>query len=270
MTPGDVVGAALTIYRERWRDLVTATAVCVIPIVVFGLLIISTVAPQGVLEALGGALSPEQSQSALERLTADEKVMFLVMTVLFGAVSGLAQTLALGACVVIVLGHREGETRPYREAVRAALGKLPALLWVTVLTLLLTALGLILFVVPGIWLFVAWALAPVVLFVEDRRGRHAGLRSAEVVKGHWWTVFLVGVLVVVGLLLFELVIGVIFGAILSPITRNNAFGSFFASGLVSSSVWLIANGFHAAVVTVLFFDLRARKDASDQASAATT
>jgi hypothetical protein len=141
---------------------------------------------------------------------------------------------------------------------------------VTLLTLLLTALGLLLLIAPGVWLFVAWALAPVVLFVEDRRGRHAGLRSAELVKGQWWTVFLVGALVILALLLLELVVGALFGAILSPITRDNAFASFFASGLVSSSIWLVANGFHAAIVTVLFFDLRARKDAPDQASAATT
>lgn len=270
MTPGNVIAAAITIYRERWRDLLKATVVCVIPIVVFGLLVIATVAPEGVLEALGGTVSPEQSRAAYDALTADQKVTFLVMTMLSAGVSGLAQTLAFGACLVIVLDHRAGQTRPYADAVRRALRKLPALLWVTVLTLILTVLGLIALVVPGIWVFVAWSLAPVALFAEDRRGRAAGLRSVEVVKGSWWLVLFVGALVIGAFLILELVVGALFGAILSPLTRDNAFGSFFASGLVSSTVWLIANGIHAAVVTVLFFDLRARKNAAIQPSSATT
>lgn len=270
MTPGDVLSAAFTIYRARWRDLLKATVVCVIPIVVFGLLLIATVAPREVLEALGGTVSPEQSQAAFEGLTADAKVTFLVMSVMFALMSGVAQTVAFGACLVIVLGHRDGVTLPYRDAIRGALRKLPSLLWVTLLTLVLTMLGLVLLIVPGIWVFVAWSLAPVVLFVEDRRGRHAGLRSVELVKGNWWPVFFVGVLVIVAFIVLETILGALFGAIFSPITRDNAFASFFASGLVSSTVWLVANGLHAAVVTVMFFDLRARKNASDQPNAATT
>lgn len=269
MSPADVIKAAITVYKDRWRDLLLATVFAVLPIVIFGMLAIATVAPPEVLQSLGGDISPEESRAAFEGLTADAKVTFLAMSSLFALVSGIAQTLAFGACLLIVLAHRDGTEKPYRQAVSDAIRTLPSLLWITVLTLVLTLVGILLLVVPGIWVFVAWSLAPVALYAEGLKGWRAGRRSVEVVKGSWWNVALVGAAVILAFLILEMIVGALFGAILSPITRDNAFGSFFASGIVSSGVWLIANGIHAAVVTVLFFDLRARK-AADQPIAATT
>src|SRR2546430_16884987 len=50
-------------------------------------------------------------------------------------------------------------------------------------------LGLFVFILPGIWLFVRWAFVPQAVVLDGRRGVAALQRSAELVTGSWWRGF---------------------------------------------------------------------------------
>lgn len=61
-------------------------------------------------------------------------------------------------------------------------------LLIGILSGLATVGGTLAFVLPGIWLTIAFAFAIYAFLDENRRGRQALARSAELVKGRWWSV----------------------------------------------------------------------------------
>lgn len=59
-------------------------------------------------------------------------------------------------------------------------------IWINILVGLATLGGLILFILPGIWLSVLFGFATFVLIDEKKKGTQSLARSAELVKGRWW------------------------------------------------------------------------------------
>jgi len=59
-------------------------------------------------------------------------------------------------------------------------------IWITLLVGLATIGGLLLFVLPGIWLSILFGFSAFVLIDEKKKGAQAMARSAELVKGRWW------------------------------------------------------------------------------------
>lgn len=114
-------------------------------------------------------------------------------------------------------------------------------------------LGLIAFILPGIYLAVRWYFAPQAVVVDNRRGVQALERSAELVSGQWWRVF--------GVLLLVLIsVGAAQSAIQAPFT-------VLAKSADSSAVWLLGTmvstaftaPLEALMLTLLYFDLLARR-----------
>jgi hypothetical protein len=134
---------------------------------------------------------------------------------------------------------------------------------VTVLGTLLAVLGLLFFIVPGVYLYVAFAVAVPVLLTEGVKGRKALGRSRRLVKGRWWGTF--GV-VVLGAILVGIVEAALVGlaAVFTTIdTADPTLGSFLVNTGATVLASLIATPFAAAFVVVLYFDLRVRKEAFD-------
>jgi hypothetical protein len=91
-----------------------------------------------------------------------------------------------GALVEAVEQERRHRTG---SAMHAAWKRAGALLGVSLLTGVGVGVGLILLVVPGLFLFTRWSLAVPAVMLEGRSPREAMRRSAELVKGHGWQVF---------------------------------------------------------------------------------
>jgi hypothetical protein len=118
-------------------------------------------------------------------------------------------------------------------------------LLVSVLVGLATVAGLILFIIPGIYVGVRLAVSIEVLVVEGRRGTQAMGRSWELVGGHWWHAF--GTLLVAGLLT-----GVVNAVITTP------FGN--TGWLVQAVAAAVATVITLPYGVLLYLDLRARKE----------
>jgi hypothetical protein len=183
---------------------------------------------------------------------------FLVAT-LIGFVAG---QLATGACFRAVADAYLGQRPSWRESLGFALRRFHSILWIVILGGFLTALGFVLLIVPGIYLAVSFAVALPVLMTEGLRGRHALGRSRWLVKGRWWKTLLL--LVVAGLLTW------IVGGVISGTITSVAFAApddpvliFVIGALGATAGALVTTPFSAAYHTVLYFDLRVRKEAFD-------
>jgi hypothetical protein len=116
-----------------------------------------------------------------------------------------------------------------------------------------TVLGLLLLVIPGVYLFVAWFVAAPAVVIEGKRGGDAIRRSQDLVHGSWWRVF--------GIALVVTAIGLIgnlaFVALAELLADSANSMAVYLAGWILGDVVLYS--FTALATTLLFFDLRARQ-----------
>jgi hypothetical protein len=178
---------------------------------------------------------------------------------LLGFVAG---QLATGACFKAVAQSYLGEQPNWRESLGYALRRFHSILWIVVLGGIVILVGFFLCFFPGVWVWVGFAVALPVLMTEGLRGRKALGRSFRLVKGRWWRT---AILLVVAFLLVSIVAGVVSFAVaaVAVVRPDNPFVLFVIGALSSTVGALITTPFSAAYHTVLYFDLRVRKEAFD-------
>ena len=172
------------------------------------------------------------------------------VSVTSAALSILVIPIATAMQVVIVQRLARGDEPTVGDALRGAAGRFPAAVGAVLLYALAVAVGVVLLIVPGVWLLVRWAFAAQAAVVDELSPVAALRRSAELVKDRWWRTF--GLLVASGLL-FAL-LGSLVTAILATIEN----GAIYVAGLILvEAVVLSLTGIFG---TLLFFDLRARRE----------
>jgi hypothetical protein len=115
------------------------------------------------------------------------------------------------------------------------------------------AAGLLLFIVPGIYLAVRWYFVPQAVVVEGRRGPAALAASGSVVQGFWWRAFGIVLLANLAATLPSVVLLAPFMALAKSVDREiwNLVGQALAQTLTTPFVALVS--------TLLWYDLRARR-----------
>jgi hypothetical protein len=95
-----------------------------------------------------------------------------------------------GALVEAVRDVRDGRAEStIGELYRKVQPRLPALIVAGLLAGLAIGIGLLLFIVPGLFLLTIWSMIVVVIVLEGRSAGESFSRSREIVRGHGWSVF---------------------------------------------------------------------------------
>lgn len=169
-------------------------------------------------------------------------------------VSLVAGTLFTGFVVSLVADVREGRTEfTAGELLSSGWHAVPRLIINGILLGIGVMIGLLLLIVPGLYLLTIWAVTAPSIVVERRGAIEAFGRSYELVKGNGWTVFgaiVVAFLILMGFGLIAAAIGAAIGDLAGAITF----------GIVAN---ILAAPFAALVASVLFFDLRGSAPAAD-------
>jgi hypothetical protein len=259
---GEILDVGIKIYSRNWLTLFKIVVFVVLPAQILVNVVQISALPSGLSESSSGnPLGPRFTQTGY--VSRHQVVTFLVGYVAALVISFLAGRLAQAACFRAVADAYLGEAMDWRSSLRFALRRLPAIVWLTILSGILVGLATLLCVVPGIYFYVAFTVAVPVLLVEGAGPARALGRSRELVKGRWWGtcgVAVVGYLLVtvVSLALTALVVGVAFA---NP-ARNTVTG-FVLNTLAATVGSMIATPAAAAFVTVLYIDLRVRKEGFD-------
>src|SRR5262249_55324919 len=119
-----------------------------------------------------------------------------------------------------------------------------------VLAAIAIVVGLILIIIPGLYLLTIWSLIIPVIVLEKRSALESFGRSRELVRGHGWTVF--GVIVVTFAInvAAAIVLGIAFSGLSTALSR-------YLSNVIANT--LIAP-FVSATWTCMFFRLRTLKE----------
>jgi hypothetical protein len=163
------------------------------------------------------------------------------------------------ALVETVRDVRDGRAdRSIGEAYRAVQPRLPSAIIAGVLAAIGIGIGLILLIVPGLFLLTIWSMLIPVIVLEGRSAGEAFGRSQEVVRGNGWNVF---GLVIVTFLLVAIASGVI-RAVFLPLP------DFFDAWLGSLVAHSLTIPFAAAALTTAYFRLTAQRPAEPAPAAA--
>jgi len=233
---GEILSTAFQLYQRHWRTLLAIAAVVVVPFTLLQYLLGHTVRVTGMATRNGVVVTTSSWRVGVAGLVTALAgvVMFLVLT---------------GAITRAVAAEAAGQDPSLEESYRFGFHRFWSVLGVSVLVGLAVVGGLILFIIPGIWIGIRLCLSTQALVVEGRRPTEAMGRSWALVGGHWWHAF--GTLVVAGLLTF-----VVNALITTPFSATNWFGQAVAAAVAT----VITLPYSTLVGVLLYLDLRARKE----------
>lgn len=195
---------------------------------------------------------------------------YLVMV--FGAVIGISfLTSALYSYMDHY--HLHGESLDTFEVLKKASSKVPGLILLFFVTSLLTAVGSVFFIIPGLYVGIVLSLSfPSYVFVGTSVGASIS-RSFKLIKGKWWSTF--GLLFVTGML--GMMVGYVFAipyyilligkAIAAPDDPSLAYSAYQGwEGALSASLMLIGSyiGYLVPLIALAFqfFNLSERLDST--------
>lgn len=155
-----------------------------------------------------------------------------------------------------VVRHLRGGRAGFVELlVQLALRAVPVL-GVAVIVAVVTGVGFLLLIVPGVWLtMVLWVALPAL--VIERGGLRAIIRSAELTRGFRWPIFGLALILVVANFVVVTVAGWIVFAL---------FPDGYLTWCLMQFVVVVMSGIYATAVSVTYHDLRVLKEGVDTRS----
>jgi hypothetical protein len=256
---GETLDASIKIVRSRWKVLATVMVVVALPIQLLDLLIVS--ATTDVYE-VGSGFATESSAS---KTTYGDEGVYIAGQLLIQLLSLFGYLIGTVACYRAIADSYLGRPTSAAESLRFAWRRIGATLWLTIVLVAGLVVAFVALIIPGIWLGIAWSIAIPVMLVEGRRGVPALKRSFELVQNRWWATF--GRLVVAYILVSVVTAAATF-LLLMPalsLTDDTSFGALVLEHLANFVLSLVTTPFIAAVTTLVYFDLRVRKEGFDLA-----
>jgi hypothetical protein len=236
---GELLRAAFQLYRRHWRTLMAIAAVVVVPLTL--------------LQYGAGHWFRTNGQQLQDEAVASTSLWAVASAWLLAALVGLLLYQVLtGAITRTIAAEVAGQDLGVEQSYRFGFARLGPVLVVSILVGLATLLGLIVFIIPGIYICVRLAVSTQALVIEGRRGAEAMRRSWDLAGGHWWHTALT-----------MLVAGLITGVVNAVITAPFSAGAWLLQGVAAAVATTVTLPYGALVGVLLYLDLRARKERLD-------
>jgi hypothetical protein len=174
-----------------------------------------------------------------------------------GFIAGLFGLILQGTIIYGAVGDLNGRPVSVTDSLRVGLRAFLPLLGLGILLGLAIGLGLILLIVPGVLLALAWCVA-VPAYVVERPGIIASIqRSAELTRGSRLMIFVLFIVYLVA----SIVIGIVFGAAGGILSFASGGAFSLVSRVVIQPVIAVAQAMVGATgAAVLYVDLRRVRD----------
>jgi hypothetical protein len=254
---GEILDAGINLYLRNARTLMGLAATVVIPMQVLSAVVLLSTVPSGSDVPTGFAAFNASTQT-----TSDAAAVLGANAVLI-VVSLIVSILTTAACVKGVSDAYLDHKPQFAASLLFAVRRFPALLGMNILLFLGLVAGLIALVIPGIWLYGVWSVAAPALLIEGLGPARSLGRSRRLVKGRWWPT--AGVLIVASIMVA--VVSGAFEALLVAVASLGSQPSLLAAVLVVTAsgavATIVTQPFHAAVTTILYYDLRVRREGYD-------
>jgi hypothetical protein len=253
---GEILDAGIKVYLRNARTLIGLTALVVVPFQALSAVVLLSTVSSGSEVPRGFAFIGASRTS--NHATAFGGSIVLDLTGL------IITALTTAACVKAISDIYLDQPTNVRTSLRFALRRLASLLWLEIMTYVLLALAFVAVILPGIWLYAAWSVAVPALLIEGCRGGGALRRSFRLVRKRWWPT--AGALLVAGVMT-SVVAGAVEGVLVAIALTGgaNVVLTVVVVSLAAGLASILTRPFQAAVITVLYYDLRVRHEGYDVA-----
>jgi hypothetical protein len=252
---GEILDAAIKLYIGNAKTLMGLAAVVVVPLQILAAIVLLSTVPAGSDVPSGGfgAVTTTASNSAA---ALGARFTLEIVQLLVGA-------LVTAACVKAVSDIYLDQPTSIAGSLRFALRRLLSVVWLEIVTTIGLILGFVALIVPGIYLYAAWSVAVPCLLIERRGAFRALGRSRRLVKGRWWPT--AGVILVATIMvgLIAGAFGALLGAIAGVSDQSSVLLAAVIVALAGAISGIITEPFRAAAITVLYYDLRVRREGYD-------
>jgi hypothetical protein len=252
---GEILDAGIKVYLGSARVLMRLTALIVVPFQALSAVVLLSTVSHG-SEVPGGFPKLGSTGRTDHAASLGAETVLLVTGLLIGL-------LTTAACVKAVSDVYLDRPTDIDSSLRFALRRLGSLVWLEILLIVGLIVAFIAVVIPGIWLYAAWSVATPVLLIEGVRGAGALRRSFRLVRGRWWPT--AGVLLVAALMT-----SILGGAIQAALLGISLAGgdhsvalTVLVTSLAAAISAILTRPFQASVVTILYYDLRVRREGYD-------
>lgn len=250
---GGVLDDAIRLYRRSWLACLPIVLIMFVLMLPLSLLLATRMQslvgnPQAMLDLFK---SPIIWQSYF--------VMIVVMCAVYGALFAQAHAVAHGERLTVV------------AALGVGLKRTPVLLGVGLLFGMMVGVGMVLLIIPGVYLWGVFQLAFAPAVVERAGVFESLTASRRLTKGNWWRTFVI--ITVALIIMYVLVISVMFivGIVAGVSTLTAAAGeqqvgaALVTQQLISSAVNVFVMSFLPCIVLAVYYDLKLRKEGGDLA-----
>jgi Membrane domain of glycerophosphoryl diester phosphodiesterase len=247
LSVGEILDAGFRLFRHRFGTLVGCILVPIVPFYILGTIIVGSTDPT----AFDVNAPVDNSGTAVLGRLIDQLL------------SSIAAAVAVAACFKAISAAYLGEKAGVGESLRYAAGRfLPLIVAYIVVTIILIP-AFIALIIPGIWLAVKLSMTFPALVCEKAGPFKSIGRSWELTKDNWWRVFGTFVVIVVLLFVITLALGGVLGAVLLSSDSISEVAFAVLTTLIGLLIAFITYPLIAAVVTVLYYDLRVRNEGFD-------
>ncbi|HEY0166344.1 MAG TPA: hypothetical protein VGB75_04805 [Jatrophihabitans sp.] len=262
---GEVLGGAVEAIRRNARTVLGLSAVAAVAQALIGLFVQRYANLQG-----GRAI--DQSDPANPQVYWGQLGKVLASTLGLSLLSSVFAAVLTGMIVVVVTEDVVGRKASLELVWSKVRSRIWRLVTLSLLVGVLAAVGLVLCLAPGIWLWGIWAVAVPALIIENRGIGQALRRSQNLVRGTFWRVWGIRALGFGITLALGGVLSAVAGATAAAITGDRPAGLLGAGAGSLSWTYLLISAigtalavtltapFQASIDSLLYVDLRMRKE----------
>jgi hypothetical protein len=249
MTVGDILDRGLKLTFSRLGSFYAINFLVLLPLIVFAVLAVP-------LAAMSGSV-----------------LMVLLMGLLVLILTLILSPIGSAAVLKVIAGEYADQKVSTGEALNFAMGRFGALLGTSLLAGLIIFLGLLALIIPGIILAVSYSFVGQVVVLEGLNGMDALNRSRSLSLGYRWRIF--GILFLIGFLqgILQQVINAALNAGLplgtyvqtayGPVLADINFTNYAIHQFIIVLVNILLTTYQVVCLTLMYFDLRVRKEGYD-------
>ena len=266
---GETLDTSFNLYFRNLGLLLRIAAVIVVPVVIISAILLLI----GVQET--GALNPDAQlyEIANGEIRLVDEQTYLIMSAISAALGALAYIIAIAGLFRAISDRYIGRDASAADSLRSGAKRTHSVLWifliigVTFFLLIIPAAAApilsIFFTLPLIlFLIVRWCVAIPSLMVEGTKGSKALGRSYELVEKRWGATFGVLIVGIIFIILLEFLVALA-GEGLGSLADEQTTLYVALVSVMNGIGTIISAPFQAAIVTVIYYDLRVRKEAFD-------
>ena len=248
---GEILDAAVSLYRARFWLLVRYAALVVVPVQLFLTLVLLSAQPDSFSLAVNGNAAPQFDTSRAQ----------LGATVVVLLAGWVTSSLVEAVTARIVADSYVGSAEAPSTAARTAARRILTVLAVGLLVGVCQVAGLFLCFVGALAVRAFFAVAVPAVILESKRVFSSMGRSIELTRNHFWHAL--------GVVVAAMLIGALLNAALASALNiwsargGSASAIVVTQGVVNIIASCITTPFVAAVAVALYFDLRIRDEAFD-------